>query len=58
MATFPPVARALGRFFFVQRLPDMPLFYLNGQKAPNPDHLAHVENWCHAFGDSEGGETP
>lgn len=58
MGTSPPVARALGRFFFVQRLPDMPLFYLNGHKAPNPAHLAHVENWCHAFGDSEGGETP
>lgn len=58
MATAPALADALARFFFVQRPPDKPLFFLNGHKYDNVEHLRRLETWCHAFGDSEGGEVP
>ncbi len=58
VATFPPMVRALEEFFFVERPPRMPLFFLNGHKYENPSHLRSVETWSHAFGDSEGGEVP
>ncbi len=58
IATFPPITRALDEFFFVERPPKLPLFFLNGHKYPNADHLRSVQTWSHAFGDSEGGEVP
>jgi len=58
MGTSPAVAAALARFFFVERPPQMPLFFLNAHRYQNPDHLRRRETWCHAFGDSEGGEQP
>lgn len=58
MATSPPLIGALSRFFFVQRLPDKPLFFLNGNKYEHPEHLRRLETWHHSFGDSEGGEVP
>lgn len=58
MATTPPLMNALARFFFVQRLPEKPLFFLNGHKYENTDHLRRLDTWHHSFGDSEGGEVP
>jgi hypothetical protein len=58
IATAPHLQRALSMLLFVPRLPELPLFFLNGDKYPRADHLRRVENWHHSFGDSEGGEVP
>jgi hypothetical protein len=58
IATSPSIAAALKRSFFAERLPETPLFFLNGHKAPKVESLRRLENWAHVYGDSEGGETP
>ncbi len=58
VATFPAVARALERFYFVERGPETPLFFLNGHKYPNVAFLRRLDTWGHEYGDSEGGEAP
>jgi hypothetical protein len=58
MATSPAFAAGLRSFFFLQRPPNNPLFFLNGHKYPQLSHLERLENWHHSFGDSEGGEVP
>lgn len=58
IATAPALGAALRRFYFAQRPPETPLFFLNGHKAPDVEHLRKLESWGHVYGDSEGGEVP
>ncbi|NUP13164.1 MAG: GNAT family N-acetyltransferase [Polyangiaceae bacterium] len=58
VATEPWLQRALRGLFFVPRGGELPVFFLNGHKYPEVEHLRSIENWHVAFGDSEGGEVP